>query len=72
MQFRLTSVSCIGINKALLQWEIEMGPGPTDSPSSSGTLSDSHSTEGGTSLRRVLGQRVYAAHGLAEDSSVSG
>lgn len=49
-----------------------MGPGPTDSPSSSGTLSDSHSTEGGTSLRRVLGQRVYAVHGLAEDKSVSG
>lgn len=72
MQFRLTSISCIGINKAVLQQEIETGPGPTDSPSSSGTLSDSHSTEGGTSLLRVLGQRVYAVHGPAEDESVSG
>lgn len=32
MQFRLTSVSCIGIDKVLLQREIEMWHGPMDSP----------------------------------------
>lgn len=32
--------------------------GLMDFPSSSGTLSDSHSTEGGTSLFRLLGKRV--------------